>query len=43
VASVPYQVRTEPAVVYGDWDDDPARRRTDVYFLLESAPGVRPG
>jgi predicted transcriptional regulator YdeE len=21
--------------VYGDWDDDPARRRTDVYFLLE--------
>ena len=20
--------------VYGDWDDDPARRRTDVYFLL---------
>ena len=24
--------------VYGDWDDDPARRRTDVYFLLEPAP-----
>ena len=21
--------------VYGDWDDDPARRRTDVYFLLQ--------
>lgn len=21
--------------VYGDWEDDPARRRTDVYFLLE--------
>jgi effector-binding domain-containing protein len=21
--------------VYGDWDDDPAKRRTDVYFLLE--------
>jgi effector-binding domain-containing protein len=20
--------------VYGDWDDDPAKRRTDVYFLL---------
>ena len=29
--------------VYGDWDDDPARRRTDVYFLLEPAPGVSPG
>lgn len=25
--------------VYGDWDDDPVRRRTDVYFLLESAKG----
>jgi effector-binding domain-containing protein len=23
--------------VYGDWDDDPARRRTDIYFQL--APG----
>jgi effector-binding domain-containing protein len=23
--------------VYGDWDDDPAKRRTDVYFLLEPA------
>jgi effector-binding domain-containing protein len=21
--------------VYGDWDDDPAKRRTDVYFLLQ--------
>jgi len=21
--------------VYGDWEDDPARRRTDVYVLLE--------
>jgi effector-binding domain-containing protein len=21
--------------VYGDWDDDPAIRRTDVYFLLQ--------
>jgi hypothetical protein len=21
--------------VYGDWSDDPARRRTDVFFLLE--------
>jgi effector-binding domain-containing protein len=21
--------------VYGDWDDDPAKRRTDLYFLLE--------
>lgn len=20
--------------VYGDWDDDPSRRRTDIYFLL---------
>jgi effector-binding domain-containing protein len=20
--------------VYGDWDDDPARRRTDLYYLL---------
>jgi effector-binding domain-containing protein len=23
--------------VYGDWDDDPDKRRTDVYFLLELA------
>ena len=23
--------------VYGDWDDDPARRRTDIYFLLAPA------
>jgi len=23
--------------IYGDWDDDPAQRRTDVYFLLEPA------
>jgi effector-binding domain-containing protein len=23
--------------VYGDWDDDPARRRTDLYFLLGAA------
>jgi effector-binding domain-containing protein len=22
--------------IYGDWDDDPASRRTDVYFLLEA-------
>jgi effector-binding domain-containing protein len=22
--------------VYGDWDDDPAKRRTDVYSLLEA-------
>ena len=22
--------------VYGDWDDDPAKRRTDIYFLLEA-------
>lgn len=21
--------------VYGDWEEDPAKRRTDVYFLLE--------
>lgn len=20
--------------IYGDWEDDPAKRRTDVYFLL---------
>lgn len=25
--------------VYGDWEDDPAKRRTDVYFLLEPTPG----
>jgi effector-binding domain-containing protein len=24
--------------VYGDWDDDPARRRTDVFFLLDPQP-----
>jgi effector-binding domain-containing protein len=24
--------------VYGDWDDDPASRRTDVYALLRPAP-----
>jgi effector-binding domain-containing protein len=23
--------------VYGDWDDDPLKRRTDVYILLEPA------
>ncbi len=23
--------------VYGDWDEDPARQRTDVYYLLEPA------
>jgi effector-binding domain-containing protein len=23
--------------VYGDWDDDPANRRTDIFFLLEPA------
>ena len=23
--------------VYGDWADDPAKRRTDVFFLLEPA------
>jgi effector-binding domain-containing protein len=22
--------------VYGDWEEDPAQRRTDVYFLLET-------
>lgn len=22
--------------VYGDWEDDPARRRTDIFFLLQS-------
>lgn len=27
--------------VYGDWEEDPAKRRTDVYFLLEPpSPGV---
>ena len=25
--------------VYGDWEDDPAKRRTDVYFLLEAEEG----
>jgi effector-binding domain-containing protein len=25
--------------VYGDWEDDPAKRRTDVYFLLEAPAG----
>jgi effector-binding domain-containing protein len=24
--------------VYGDWDDDPRKVRTDVYFLLEPEP-----
>jgi effector-binding domain-containing protein len=24
--------------VYGDWDDDPVRRLTDVFFLLEPEP-----
>ena len=23
--------------IYGDWEDDPAKRRTDVYFLLEDS------
>ena len=23
--------------VYGDWDDDPAKVRTDIYFLLQPA------
>jgi GyrI-like small molecule binding protein len=26
--------------VYGHWSDDPARRRTDVYYLLSGAPGA---
>ena len=34
-----WPVLREPAgvnwEVYGDWDDDPAKRRTDVYFLLQ--------
>jgi len=25
--------------VYGDWDDDPAKVRTDIYFLLRPATG----
>ena len=25
--------------VYGDWDDDPAKVRTDIYFLLRPAAG----
>lgn len=25
--------------VYGDWDDDPAKRRTDIYFGLSAADG----
>jgi effector-binding domain-containing protein len=30
--------------VYGDWEDDPALRRTEVYFLLEPAtPGMKQG
>ncbi len=29
--------------VYGDWDDDPAKRRTDVYFLLEAPTGPAVG
>ena len=24
--------------VYGDWEDDPAKRRTDIYFGLEPLP-----
>ncbi|HYL37946.1 MAG TPA: GyrI-like domain-containing protein [Bryobacteraceae bacterium] len=24
--------------VYGDWDDDPAKVRTDVYYLLKQGP-----
>ena len=27
--------------VYGDWEEDPAKRRTDVYFLLEPAGASR--
>ena len=23
--------------VYGDWDDDPAKRRTDIYHLCAEA------
>jgi hypothetical protein len=23
--------------VYGDWEDDPAKLRTDIYFLLRPA------
>jgi effector-binding domain-containing protein len=29
--------------VYGDWDDDPARRRTDVYFPLRPTRTGQPG
>ncbi|MGH3260008.1 MAG: hypothetical protein ACRDOU_32180, partial [Streptosporangiaceae bacterium] len=25
--------------VYGDWEEDPAKRRTDVHFLLEPPAG----
>ena len=25
--------------VYGDWAEDPAERRTDIYFLLRPGPG----
>jgi effector-binding domain-containing protein len=28
--------------VYGDWDEDPVKRRTDVYFLLERGPASGP-
>jgi effector-binding domain-containing protein len=24
--------------VYGDWEDDPTKRRTDIYFLLDPSP-----
>ena len=26
--------------VYGDWDDDPVKRRTDLYFLLQPVPAI---
>jgi effector-binding domain-containing protein len=29
--------------VYGDWDEDPAKRRTDVYFLLASSTSSADG
>ena len=29
--------------VYGDWEEDPARRRTDVYFLLAPSSSAADG
>jgi hypothetical protein len=26
--------------VYGDWEDDPRKRRTDLFYLLEPVPAA---